>query len=487
MKKAISIITILLLFGCKKQPEKVTPHIEPPVKTKVEYTWSTNSYDFSSVPHDTLFVTGKHIIFTKPSVEEFKLLEDEKGINEVDSDFGFYTSKVIDSLKSTHKITTTSKRIIGIVEVNDTTYIDRLKPKARISKDPIHYSAIIVFNDFFTIYPNVYTDDAYYTIITDYYNNVRYEKPIEYKYVISRNGLNIRQANGTVDGKFNNGDFVKILGYTDDVIEIEDEGKTIKGRWAIIQWEDVVGMSNTTRKRYVFEGFLGNIEDVKVFEDQICVGSKLTSETRHNTKEANIECLSAYLDLELISKARFDAIKSINNKQLAANALVKIEKNKDSTHNITLPVKDSVVVYKSKVGYSNSTHEYYGDVDFLNQYVMYHVYPEAEDAFYSFIDRTSGKETAIFPEFPHVTPDKKRIISFVYNVYDEQFFIEIYNINSDNSITLSHAFNFIHWLKTYQNEIKWIVNDEFAIEIVNKNIWNGSDVKSPQYLKIKMK
>ncbi|MEJ6791429.1 MAG: hypothetical protein QNK89_01460 [Lacinutrix sp.] len=42
-------------------------------------------------------------------------------------------------------------------------------------------------------------------------------------------------------------------------------------------------------------------------------------------------------------------------------------------------------------------------------------------------------------------------------------------------------------MKTYQNEVKWISNTEFAIEIVNQNIWNGSEANNPQYLKIKLK
>lgn len=469
--------------SCNKQPETQLPHVEAPIKTKIEYTLPVKTFDFTSIPKDTLFVTGKHIVFTKPSKKEFELLKNEEGINEVASDFSFYSSKVIDSLKNIYKITTTSKRIIGIIKPHDTIYIDRLTPKARISRDPIHHSAILVFNDYFSIYSNVYTDASYYSLIRDFYSNIRYEKPIEYKHVISRNGLNIREANGTIDGKFNNGDFVNVLGYTDDIIEVEDEGKIIKGRWAIIQWND----NGTTKKRYVFEGFLGNIEDVKVYEDQICIGFKLDENTRYNTNEADLECLTKYLDFELISKSSFNGIQSIHKSHLTNNPLVIVEENDDKTQNISLPVKDSVIVYKSKVGYSNSSHGYYGDINFLNQYLMYHVYPKAEDAFYTYIDRTTGKETASFLDFPHVSPDKKRIISFVENVYEEEFFIEVYKINSDNSIVLEQAFNFVHWQKTYQNNVKWISNTEFAIEIVNQNIFNGSEVKNPQYLKIKRK
>ncbi len=477
------LVFVFFFLSCKKQKEEQLQPVETPVKAKNESAIPEKTHDFSSIPKDTIFVTGKHIIFTRPSEKEFEILKDEEGINEVDSDFGVYSSKVIDSLQSTYKITATSKRIIGIVKPNDTIYVDRLLPKARVSRDPIHYSAFLVFNDYFSIYSNVYTDGAYYGLIRDYYNTVRFEKPIANKYVISRNGLNIRQENGTVDGKYNNGDLVNIIGYTDQIIEVEDEGKTVKGRWAIVQWRD----GGTTLKRYVFEGFLGDLEDVIIYEDQICVGSKLTEATRYNIKEADIECLTEYLDFELISKASFNALKTFENTFLTSNPSVVIKDNDDKTQDITLPIKDSVIVYKSKVGYSNSTHGYYGDIDFLNQYLMYHVYPKAEDAFYSFVDRSTGKETYSFADYPYVSLDKKKIISFAFDVYEEQFFIEIYKINEDKSIVLENAFYFVHWLKTYQNEMKWISNTEFAIEIVNQNVWNGSEVKNPQYLKIKLK
>ena len=480
MKVCIYIILFLLFFGCKKQKEEQLPYVEAPSKTKVEYTLPLKIQDFSSIPIDTLIVSGKEIVFLMPSKEEIKLIKNENNFRENDSIFRSKSSKVKEHLRFPKdiKISFSTKRIIGIDEGNRIRYYDKL------AYFKSNYAMLLMYNRTFSFDKFTDTNKDYFSIIDSYYrNNIRFEKPIAQKYVISRNGLNIRQENGTVDGKYNNGDLVNIIGYTDDIIEVEDEGRTVKGRWAIVQWQD----GGSTLKRYVFEGFLGGIEDVKVFEDQICVGFKLDKYTRYNTSDADLECLTKYLDLKLISKSSFNAIQSIHKSHLTTNPLVIVRENEDKTQNITLPIKDSVIVYNSKVGYSNSTHGYYGDIEFLNQYLMHHVYPKAEDAFYAYVDRTTGKETASFSEFPHVSPDKKRIVSFVFDVYEEQFFIEIYKINKDNSIVLEQAFNFVHWLKTYQNNVKWISNTEFAIEIVNNEIWNGSEVKAPQYLKIKLK
>lgn len=490
MKSYMYTIIIFLFYACKQVggTEINTLLIQPQESNskRVASNAQTNTYDFSSIKNDTLFVKGKIIVFTKPSEKEFQILKDEEGINKMNSDFDFYTSKVIDSLKSTYTIISTTKRIIGIINSRDTTYLDRLNPKAKFSQNPIHYSAILVFNDFFSIYPNLKTDIVYYSLIKEYFNNIRYEKPIEYKYVISRNGLNIRKSNGTVEGKFNNGDFVRVLGYTNKLVRIEDEEKTTKGRWAIIQWDDIAGMTSTTKKGYVLDEFLGKIEDVKVYEDQICIGSSLEINDRYNN-DVELECLTKYFDFELISEQDYNSIKVISSDYLSNNPLVKVEENEDKTQNITLPVKDSSIVFKSELNYSSSSHNYLGDIDFLNQYLMYNVYFKAEDAFYTFIDRTSGKETFTFPDFPNISPDKKLIVIFNYDVYEEIPFLEIYHINDDKSINISRVFNFIHWLQIPQDEIKWLSNKEFVIPIVNKNIWNGSTVKQPQYLKMKIK
>lgn len=480
MKGFVSIIAILLFFSCKNQPELEEPFVEAPLKTKIEYALPLKTIDFSSVPMDTLVVSGKEIVFLMPSEEEIELIKNENDFKKIDSIFRRNTARVKAHLKFPEdiEISFSTKRIIGIDEGNRIRYYDKL------AYFKSNYAMLLMYNRTFSFVKGIKTDEDYFSKIDEYYrNNIRFEKPIAQKYVISRNGLNIRQENGTVDGKYNNGDLVNVIGYTDDIIEVEDEGEIVKGRWAIVKAK----YGGSTLKRYVFEGFLGDIEDVKVFEDQICVGFKLDEYTRYNTSEVDSECLTKYLDLKLISKSSFNAIQSIHKSHLIINSSVIVEENDDKTQNIALPIQDSTIVYNSKVGYSNSSHGYYGDVDFLNQYLMYHVYPKAEDAFYTFIDRSTGKETASFAEFPHITPDKKRIISFVFDVYDEQFFIEIYKINKDNSIVLEEAFNFVHWLKTYQNNVKWISNSEFAIEIVNQNIWNGSEVKSPQYLKIKLK
>lgn len=79
---------------------------------------------------DTIFAKNYHLIFLRPNEKEFnRLLEvhgEDSGLYEVDSDFGFYASKVNDSLSSADlKIEFKTERIIAMDSDNGMVYIDR--------------------------------------------------------------------------------------------------------------------------------------------------------------------------------------------------------------------------------------------------------------------------------------------------------------------------------------------------------------------------
>ncbi|WP_290700786.1 hypothetical protein, partial [Lacinutrix sp.] len=124
MKVCIYIILFLLFFGCKKQKEEQLPYVEAPSKTKVEYTLPLKIQDFSSIPIDTLIVSGKEIVFLMPSKEEIKLIKNENNFRENDSIFRSKSSKVKEHLRFPKdiEISFSTKRIIGIDEGNRIRY-----------------------------------------------------------------------------------------------------------------------------------------------------------------------------------------------------------------------------------------------------------------------------------------------------------------------------------------------------------------------------
>ncbi len=476
MKKLLFILILAYCFSCnnKKQKTSIEANAQKQALVKPEY-------NYSAILKDTIIVSGKEIVFFVPSEDELQIIKKEEGILENDSIYRYQIPRIKQYLRfpKNIKITKTSKRIIGVKEGNRIRYIDRLDYLKS------NYGMLMMYNKTYNYVKGFKTEKELYSLIDKFYrNNTRLEKTIDHKYVLARNGLNVRDEEGNVSDKYDYGEFVEIIGYTKDSLEIEDNGNIVKDVWAIIKWKK----NGRTEKRYVFKGFLGDQKEVQVFEDQLCYGFFYDEETLYsNNSDAEFKCLADYFDFKLISESEFNAIKLIHNSFLTINPLVKIEENKDESQNVVLPVKDSTLIFNSKVDYSASSHSYYGDVDFLNQYVMHHVYYKAEEAIFTYIDRTTGEKTFMFSDFPIITPDKKQIMCFHYDLYEDRFILEFYKIDNDKSIAFTHGFSFMFWLKPQSGQIKWISNDEFAIQITNKKIWNGSNHYRPQYLKMKFK
>ncbi|MGB3452436.1 MAG: hypothetical protein WBA59_01260 [Moheibacter sp.] len=94
----------------------------------------------NKISTDTLRVEGKYVIFLRPSDEKYKSLEDQPGIYESDSDFGFGISLTIDSLEtisiySNIKNTVTVDRYIEILDCADCPKI--------IDRDTLFYGLIL--------------------------------------------------------------------------------------------------------------------------------------------------------------------------------------------------------------------------------------------------------------------------------------------------------------------------------------------------------
>jgi hypothetical protein len=124
LKKTIIIsliFGILITISCKKNVEKTTE-----LKSENLTELKTES------KLDTLNADNYNVLFFHPTESEFnELLKEngeESGLYEVDSDFGFYSSKVYDSLSKTDlKVEFVTERIIKYSTKNGIKYFDRLK------------------------------------------------------------------------------------------------------------------------------------------------------------------------------------------------------------------------------------------------------------------------------------------------------------------------------------------------------------------------
>lgn len=113
--------------------------------------------EFSEFKKDTFFSKGNQIVFLTPNRFFFeKRLKNEEGIHKVDSDFGFYSKKVHDEINNNFKAilsaTYSSTRFLGVINKNDTIFIDRYK-------DSLFYGTLFNFkNKTYKIDRDVFTD-----------------------------------------------------------------------------------------------------------------------------------------------------------------------------------------------------------------------------------------------------------------------------------------------------------------------------------------
>jgi hypothetical protein len=117
MKYLSVIIAIIITVSCKQAVEK-----KDLKQTELKPTSKL----------DTLNADNYNVLFFHPTKTEFNELLKENGeasgLHEVDSDFGFYTNKVYDSLTKTDlKVKFVTERIIQYTTSKGIKYFDRLK------------------------------------------------------------------------------------------------------------------------------------------------------------------------------------------------------------------------------------------------------------------------------------------------------------------------------------------------------------------------
>lgn len=144
MKKPLIIISLILFLSIVlllaywqlQNKEDLVQDQSLKISELVQAEISKNN----KISSDTLRIEGKYVIFLRPSDEKFKSLEDQPGIYESDSDFGFGISLTIDSLEtipiySKIRNTITVDRYIEILDCADCPKI--------IDRDSILYGLIL--------------------------------------------------------------------------------------------------------------------------------------------------------------------------------------------------------------------------------------------------------------------------------------------------------------------------------------------------------
>jgi hypothetical protein len=314
-------------------------------------------------------------------------------------------------------------------------------------------------------------------------NRIDYDKTkvIKNVYVIKREGTAIKDKadqNSETLGTYTFGKKLPVIEETAEWLGIMDRitrkysknGDEIEST----QWEKVYVLKSTT----------GSVDKVTLIQSDLNIISSLSVNQKNENFETGKE-LKDYLQIELIDKALFESKRSTSVNYLTADTLA-IRKNKGV---IELKCVDKIVKLVDKPDAEENRQEfkYEGQIEFLNQYVISGSYYESSD--YSFIDKTTGKTTQTFGDYPNVAADQKNIIAIYANPYESTADLELYAINNKQIKHVMSA-SFKNWMPAVEPGEHFFSSDNYLYLTVNHTevFWgeDGNLNDHYQYIRIKI-
>lgn len=196
-------------------------------------------------------------------------------------------------------------------------------------------------------------------------------------------------------------------------------------------------------------------------------------------EKVNGDTLSKYINIEFITKEEFNRNKIKEENYFIRDTLA-IRKEKGV---ISLNCSNKVVKYidNDEEGDSFSLYEYFGQIPFMNKYVVSGYFHEWINCF--LVDKDSGKEIVLF-DTPLISPNKKHIISFSYNPYLNNTDFQLFSI-SGNDINLITELHFSRWKTTEKDNYFWDKYNSYYLEITHSE--NNEDIKDISYIRISIK
>ncbi len=300
----------------------------------------------------------------------------------------------------------------------------------------------------------------------------------ENTFVCAENGLNVRDQNNQIIGKLANAAQVEILGYTDEVFEVYDQGQVLTGRKAIINYYLETTNSSRHVEAYIFEGYLCSAKVVKIYDSELCQYYLLTDDYNAPTK-----CLKELLKLELVADNTVPKTVLKRETEFTNPEAYKKEAGvlELPTANGTLRIED---INDENAEDSQQIYQYLGDLEVLNSYVVSGQYWESGDV--SLYDKTTGEEVALFEVAPQISPDQKHIISLNFEPYEGGGIVQWGTIEN-GKLSAMHNLNFLNWTIADQPDWVWLSNHSFLINVVHINAYwqkNGAYNENYQRLKI---
>ena len=275
-----------------------------------------------------------------------------------------------------------------------------------------------------------------------------------------------------------------------DKLEVIEDAKGWYGIKAMMhrEYEDDEGRqvaADQEEKIYIKKSEVGTLDKVVLIADDL----NILSYSNIGEKYAGVENgkpLDNILIFELIDKSLFE-----KKRALAVNFLsTDSAKVKKENGVLSIPTAKETVklVDIDTDNDSEARFKYTGQIDFLNQYVIFGQFWESSS--YIMFDRITGKQTQDFIEYPYISPDKQYIIAVYANPYDEpRTDLELYRIQN-KKITPIMSAGFKNWMPIEEpKDIFWAKDGYLYLAVTHSAaFWkeNGSLNDTYQYIRIKV-
>lgn len=271
-------------------------------------------------------------------------------------------------------------------------------------------------------------------------------------------------------------------------LEVIEDNKEWYGIKAMVhrEYEDDEGRhvsANQEEKVYIKKSDVGTFDKVVLTAEDLNILAYLSVGEDYESFEDG-KALNDYLKIELIDKAFFE-----KKRPLAVDFLSKDESIKKRNGVISIPTAKKPVKFVDKDNGDDGDErfDYIGSIDFLNQHLIEGNYWESSN--YEMIDKNSGEMTQVFIDYPHISPNKKYIISAYTNPYEQYTDLELYKIKGTDTIPIMGA-GFMHWMPIVEPENIFWAKDGFLYLAVNHSaaFWkeDGHINDEFQYIRIKV-
>lgn len=302
-------------------------------------------------------------------------------------------------------------------------------------------------------------------------------------YVINRAGSAGRQLpNDTAE---------KLKSYMfGDKLEVIEDAKGWYGIKAMMhrEYEDDEGRqvaADQEEKIYIKKSEVGTLDKVVLITDDLNILSYSNIGEKYAGAESG-KSLDNILTFELIDKSLFEKKRALAVNFLSTdNAKVKKE---DGVLSIPTAKETVTLVDIETDNDSEARFTYTGQIDFLNQYVIFGQFWESSS--YTMFDSITGKQTQDFIEYPYISPDKQYIMAVYANPYDEpRADLELYRIQNKKITPIMNA-GFKNWMPIEEpKDIFWAKDGYLYLAVTHSAaFWkeNGSLNDTYQYIRIKV-